>query len=579
MRILAITPTQNMTSSSPSPSITLRDAWQIIKPYWVSEDRLKGRLLLATIVGLALAQVYLSVLFNNWNAEFYNSLQDKNLPEFMHQLVIFCLLAAIFIGVAVYRQYFNQMLTIRWRKWMTQQFQTLWLSNHTYYRLQALYKNTDNPDQRIAEDIDGFTTGTLSLAIGLMSSVVTLFSFLTILWGLSGALEFHLGTTPVHIPGYMVWVAIVYAVFGTYLTHRIGASLVSLNFNQQRFEANFRYSMVRLRENAENIAFYKGEHVEKKLLTDRFQRILENWWQIMKKQKQLTWFTSAYGQIAIIFPIVVAAPRYFSGAIQLGGLMQTASAFGHVQGALSWLIDVYPQFANWKATASRLDSFLRAMRTQGPETTPQAIHHTHAGTQQLSISDLDITLPDGQALLRHFSLTLQSGERLLLTGPSGSGKTTLLRAIAGLWPYGSGTITLPVGASIAFVPQKPYLPLLSIRDIVCYPHPSDQFDETRIKESLTAVGLEGLIPYLDTTDSWSQNLSLGEQQKLAFARLWLQRPDVVLLDEASSALDEASERNLYQLLIATLPHAILVSVGHRSTLKAFHTREQSLRSE
>lgn len=547
-----------------------------MKPYWFSEDRWKGRLLLTTIIGLALGQVYISVLINKWNAAFYNALQDKNLPEFMHQLGVFSILAAIFIAIAVYRQYFNQMLQIRWRRWMTNHYQNAWLSNHAYYRLQVIYKSTDNPDQRIADDIDGFTGSTLSLGIGLLSSLVTLVSFVTILWGLSGTLKFTIGQYPIAIPGYMVWAALLYAVIGTWLTHKIGKPLVQLNYDQQRFEANFRYSMVRLRENAENIAFYKGESVEKELLGERFSHILRNWWQIMKKQKQLNWFTSGYSQIAIIFPVLVASPRYFAGAIQLGGLMQTASAFGRVQEALSWLIDVYPQFANWKATTDRLGSFTTAIHASNDDVSRcKIVVRTHE-TGSFTINNLTLTLPDGKPLIAEFNIELKPGDRLLLTGRSGSGKTTLLRALAGLWPYGDGEIILPANAEILFVPQKPYLPILSLREIVCYPHPPGDYEDSGVAETLVAVGLEGLITHLDVSDNWSQSLSLGEQQKLAFARILLHAPDVVLLDEASAALDEAAEARLYEILNLRLPNAIIVSVGHRSTLKAWHTQEKSL---
>jgi len=547
-----------------------------MKPYWFSEDRWKGRLLLATIIGLALAQVYLAVLFNQWNAAFYNALQDKNLPEFTHQLGVFTILATIFIAIAVYRQYFNQMLTIRWRRWMTNQYQSAWLSNHAYYRLQVIYKSTDNPDQRIADDIDGFTSSTLSLGIGLLSSVVTLVSFVAILWGLSGTLEFTIHQHHIAIPGYMLWAALLYSVIGTWLTHKIGRPLVKLNYDQQRFEANFRYSMVRLRENAENIAFYKGEPVEKHQLGERFSHILHNWWQIMRKQKQLNWFTSGYSQVAIIFPVLVAAPRYFAGAIQLGGLMQTASAFGRVQESLSWLIDVYPQFANWKATTDRLSGFTAAIHTSHDDVARRKINVRTNEIKSLAINNLTLTLPDGKPLITAFNLELKPGDRLLLTGPSGSGKTTLLRALAGLWPYGSGEIIMPANAKTLFVPQKPYLPILSLREIVCYPHPITDYDDKAVAEALTAVGLEMLIPRLGVSDNWSQSLSLGEQEKLAFARILLQMPDVVLLDEASASLDEAAEANLYKVLTARLPNAIIISVGHRSTLKAWHLQEKSL---
>lgn len=558
-----------------TPSATA--AWRLIKPYWFSEDRWKGRLLLYTIIGLTHSQVYIAVLTNRWNAAFYNALQDKNLPEFMRQIGVFCILAAISVTLAGYVQYFSQMLHIRWRTWMNAHYQNAWLSNHAYYRLQVIYKNTDNPDQRIADDIDDFSRITLSLGTGLLKAIVTLFTFITILWGLSGVLNITAGDYPVAIPGYMVWAALLYAFIGTWLAHKIGKPLGSLNYHQQRFEANYRFSLVRLRENAENIAFHKGEPVERRLLGERFSPILHNWWQIMKKQKQLTWFTAGYDKIAYIFPVLVAAPRYFSGAIQLGGLMQTASAFRRTQEALSWLIGVYPQFAEWRATTDRLVEFTAAIHTSNEEATHCRIVTRTEGTA-LKVTDMTLELPDGEPLMERFNVELRPGDRLLLTGAAGSGKTTLLRALAGLWPYGNGEITMPANAEVLFVPQKPYMPVLALREIICYPHHSGEYDNGDIENALADAGLEGLIPYLDTNDNWTQTLSLGEQQKLAFARILLHEPDILLLDEATSSLDEAAEKHLYEMLVFRLPRIILVSAGHRRTLKAWHTEERVLQS-
>ncbi len=548
---------------------SFRSSWQLIRPYWVSDDRWKGRGLLAVIVALALGQVYVNVLVNQWNATFYNALQDKNLDLFFHQVWVFSGLAAAFIATAVYRQYFNQMLHIRWRSWLTVHYRNAWLSDRAYYRLQAIYKSTDNPDQRIADDIDMFTGSTLSLSIGLLSACVTLASFITILWGLSGALEFMIGSHAIVIRGYMVWVALIYAVLGTWLTHFIGKKLVRLNYDQQRFEADFRFAMVRLRENAEAIAFYRGEAVENATLGVRFSQIMDNWWRIMRKQKQLTWFTAAYGQIAIIFPILVAAPRYFSGAIQLGGLMQTASAFNAVQGALSWFIDVYSQFATWRATSDRLNGFALAIERSRNDVAAQRIIIRQEG-ERLLVNNLSLNFPDGTPLLDEASFALSPGDRLLLTGPSGCGKTTLLRALGGLWPYGKGEIIMPVDKTVLFVPQKPYLPLLSLKEIVCYPQGNEYFSEIAVSEALAMVGLEALIPLLDIQESWSQRLSIGEQQKLSFARLFLHKPDIVLLDEVTASLDEVSETKLYEALKHYLPKAIVLSTGHRPGLHALH---------
>ncbi len=552
-----------------------KKVWMLIKPYWVSDQKGRGWLLLVTIISLVLAQVYISVLINTWNAAFYNALQNKNLHEFLHQLGIFTILAIAFIITAVYQQYFTQMLHITWRRWMTEKYQTAWLSNQAYYRLQVIYKSTDNPDQRIADDIDGFTDNTLTLSMGLLSAVVTLVSFVTILWGLSGPLSFTLAGHHITIAGYMVWAALFYSIIGTWLTHIIGRRLISLNFNQQRFEANFRFSMIRMRENAEAIAFYKGEGMEGKNLRDQFSHIWKNWWQIMKKQKQLTWFTSGFGQVAIIFPVIVAAPRYFAGAIQLGGLMQTASAFGSVQGSLSWFVGIYAQFASWKATTNRLNSFIETIEHSNQDHVNNQIIVHHQAEKLLDINQLSLTLPNGEPLLKDLMINLNLGDRLLLMGAAGSGKTTLLRAIAGLWSFGTGNITLPMDAKVLFIPQKPYLPIQSLKDVVSYPASSDEYSDTDLECSLTAVGLDWLIPRLPDTENWSQSLSPGEQQKLAFARILLHRPDVLLLDEASASMDEKSEADLYGMIIRELPQAIVISVGHRESLGQWHNMDMT----
>lgn len=552
--------------------------WRLVKPYWFSDDW-RGRLLLGVIISLTLAQTYITVLINRWNNTFYNALQNKDLPVFMHQIVVFSGLAACYIAVAVYRQYFSQMLQMRWRAWLTRIYQAAWLKDRAYYRLQVLdrARTTDNPDQRIAEDLDIFTSNTLSLVVGGFGSVITLGSFVAILWGLSGTLRFTLLGHAVAIPGYMVWVALVYAIIGTWLTHVIGRKLIGLNFNQQRFEATYRFGLVRLRENAESIAFYRGEGAENEALGRRFTRIIENWWAIMKKQKQLTWFTSGYGQVAIIFPILVAAPRYFAGKMTLGGLMQTSSAFGYVQGAMSWFIDVYPQFATWKAATDRLNTFADAMfEPPAPAAGLQAIERTTAKGAGIAVKDLDIYLPDGTVLVEGFNLTLKPGARVMVAGPSGRGKTTLLRVLAGLWPYGRGAVTMPADGSVMFVPQKPYLPNATLADVVCYPHTAADCKRGDIEAALRKVGMDAAIDRLDVAEAWAQVFSVGEQQRLAFARVLLHKPAVVLLDEATSALDEAGEAALYKLLLKELPKAVVVSVSHHDALAAFHERTVTL---
>ncbi|MBM3490843.1 MAG: ABC transporter ATP-binding protein/permease [Alphaproteobacteria bacterium] len=549
----------------------LADLWSLARPYWFSEERWAARGLLAVIVAMNLGLVFVQVLFNRWQNDFYNALQEKDYEAFLYQLGYFCVLATVFIVIAVYQLYLNQMLQIHWRRWLTERYVDGWLGERAYYRMQLTDPGTDNPDQRIADDLRLFVARTLSLGLGLLSAVVTLLSFVGILWGLSGELVVPLGDGGITVPGYMVWVALVYAVVGTWLTHRIGQPLVGLNFQQERLEADFRYALVRLRENTEAIALYQGERDEAATLRERFAGLMANWWAIMKKQKQLTWFTAGYGQVAVIFPVLVAAPRYFAGSIQLGGLMQTASAFGQVQGSLSWFVEAYTQLADWKATVDRLTGFVAAVETAraaaqagGPQTVAA---DGHAG---LALSELTLALPDDRELLRIPAATLAEGEAVLLAGPSGSGKSTLFRALAGIWPFGQGRIARPAGARLLFLPQRPYLPIGKLRQVVAYPA-ADAADQ-QVAEALGAVGLPGLVGRLDAQENWALQLSPGEQQRIAIARALIYRPDYLFLDEATASLDEASEAALYRLLRERLPRVTLVSIAHRPSLRALHAR-------
>jgi putative ATP-binding cassette transporter len=548
----------------------LKDIWRIARPYWFSEDRWAGRGLLAVIVSLSLTLVYITVLLNKWNNDFYDTLQNRDLDGFYAQLLKFTVLAAAYIVVAVYQLYLNQMLQIRWRRWLTDSFLDRWLSDKVYYAVQMRSAGTDNPDQRIADDIHSFVTQALALSLGLLESVVTLISFVGILWGLSGTLSLTVSGRPLDIPGYMVWVALVYAVAGTWLTKLLGRPLIRLNFDQQRFEADFRFSLVRLRENVEGVALYRGEKDETAIFRERFGHVVRNWWSIMKRRKMLGWLINGYAQVALIFPFVAAAPRYFSGAIQLGGLMQTASAFGRVQSALSWFVDAYTELASWKATVDRLTSFEKAMgQARADRAAPEALSPEASLVEELRVNSLDLDLPGGEPLLQGIGLTVRPGQSVLVSGPSGSGKSTLLRAMAGLWPYGRGSIEMPAGKT-AFLPQKPYLPMGTLRAVASYPTASGGIGDAAIAEALSACGLPRLASRLDEETYWPQELSPGEQQRLAFARLLLQAPDWIFLDEATSAMDEAGERDLYALLRERLPHAAVVSVGHRRTLEPFH---------
>src|SRR6266513_1994784 len=542
--------------------------WALAKPYWVSAQRAKGVTLLVTVIGLSLALVWISVQINLWNNAFFNAIQDKRLDDFYRLLGKFTLLAFAYIGLAVYRLYLRQMLQIEWRSWLNERYLAEWLRERAYYRLQLLDHGTDNPDQRIAEDLRIFVEYTLRLGLGLLSAIVTLISFVGILWTLSGPLEI----AGISIPGYMVWCALLYAGSGSIFTHLIGRPLFGLNFNQQRFEADYRFSLVRLRENAEGVALYRGEDEELANFRGRFGSVIGNWWQIMRKQKQLGFFTQSYTQLAIIFPFLVAAPRYFSGAIQLGGLMQISSAFDSVRESLSWFIEVYPDFAEWKATVERLAGFSASLEKAREDAQRIDGERVEGSDQRILVNDLELELPQGRPLLASTTVGLKPGEHVLVTGPSGAGKSTLFRALAGIWPYWKGRIRLPKGARLLFLPQKPYLPIGSLKHAVCYPEDANRFSGEEIRESLKAVGLQSLASDLERSENWAQVLSGGEQQRLAFARALLNRPDWLFLDEATASLPEEDQAALYGLLRERLPNTTLVSIGHRESLAQYHQK-------
>ena len=537
--------------------------WGLITPYWRSEERARAWLLLIAVIALSLVSVGISVWINHWYKDFYNALEKKDGAAFWSLIGYFAIIAAVGIVGAVYRLYLTQMLTIRWRRWLTEQHFARWLAHKNYYQLeQGGY--TDNPDQRISEDLNSFTDSTLTLGLGLIRTVVSLVSFSIILWGVSGSIEVF-GIT---IPGYMFWCALLYAAVGSWLAHLIGRRLIGLSNQQQRFEADLRFSMVRVRENAESIALYNGESSEHERLSTRFNKVWQNFWTQMKVQKRLTFFTAGYSQIAIIFPFIVAAPRYFAGKIELGELMQINSAFGNVQENFSWFIDAYVTLAAWRATCDRLLSFRQAMTDN--EQRPPAIDLQAQG-QALKIDELSLDLADGRHLLHDASLQVAPGERLMLSGRSGSGKSTLLRAMGGLWPQGSGVIRLPQERAL-FLPQKPYLPIGTLRDVLSYPQTGDTYPAERYEQVLRTCRLEHLIPKLDEVNHWQRLLSGGEQQRLAFARVLLYRPQWLYMDESTSAMDEEDEAMLYQALIDQLPGLSIVSVGHRSSLARFHPR-------
>jgi len=563
----------------------LLDAFRLARPYFNSDERWSARGLLVLIIGLRLVLVGINVQLSFWNRAFYNALQDKDWDSFINLLVFykwndqgflpgFCSLAACFVLIAVYRTWFTQQLTIKWRHWMTLRLQSAWLGDRAYWHLSLRAsaagptegQPTDNPDQRIAEDVKGFIESTLLLTLGLISAVVTLASFVAILWGLSGMLE----VWGIQIPGYMVWIALVYSIIGTWLAHLVGKPLAGLRFRQQKVEADFRFALARLRENVEGIALYRGEAQEATSLRTRFSALIDNWYQIMRKTKQLTSVTAVYDQTAVVFPLVIAAPRYFSGQITLGALTQTAGAFRQVEDSLSFFVHAYQELANWRATVDRLVSFQAAIDAVSRDGAGQ-LTTTRSPDPAWHASNLTLTLPDGRTLLHNADLTLTAGQSVLIAGRSGLGKSTIFRALAGIWPYGDGTIAAPAGTHM-FLPQRPYIPLGTLRAAAAYPAVTTTIPDDVVRMTLTEVGLGHLLSRLDVEDSWSQRLSGGEQQRLAVARALLAKPDWLFLDEATSSLDPEAELELYGLLKSQLPNTTIVSIAHRQALAPLHDR-------
>jgi putative ATP-binding cassette transporter len=556
---------------------SLATIWRLAAPYFRSEDRWAGRLLLGAVVAIQLSLVAIQVILNQWYNRFYNTLQDRNFNAFVSAVLFFCVLAAIYTVLQVYQNYLNQWLQIRWRRWMTQTYLQQWLNTANHYRMQLLGDAADNPDQRVAEDIKMFIDsgagfGILPVGLGLLNAVVTLCSFVVILWTLSEDAPLTLFGVAIH--GYLVLAALIYAIIGTTLTHLIGWPLISLNFRQQRFEADFRFNLVRSRENSEQIASLNGEAAERERHLFRFGLLADNWIAIMQRTKKLTFFTASYSQASVIFPYVMVSPAYFSGGMQLGGLMQTASAFNNVQGALSYFVTAYQAIAEFQAVVTRLSGFERAIETaRAAALAPPVIEVVaREASPAIAIDHLSVRLPHGEPLLNAEHLALNAGDRVLVSGPSGAGKSTLFRAIAGIWPFGSGKVSVPIEAKVMLVPQRPYFPLTTLAGAITYPAKVGTFDEARLVDALTAVGLSRLAPRLAEEAHWNRMLSVGEQQRLAIARALLYAPDYLLLDEATAALDEPAEAMLYRLLQERLPGTAIISIGHRSTLGAFHRR-------
>ncbi len=550
----------------------LGDWWLLATPYFRSKEWPIAILLLVGAVALTFGVVQLEVLFNDWSRRFYDALEKKDEPAFWREMITFSWLAAIWISAYVARAVVSPYLRLRWRRWLTARYLAHWLDGRGYYRIE-LQRSVDNADQRIAEDLNQLGEHTMQLFLGFLQAAATLIAFIFILWSLSGPLSLAFIGLDVVVPGYMALCAIAYAIVGTFLANLVGRRLITLNFLKQRYEANFRFGLVRVRENAEGIALYGGERRETDMLNMRFADVFANGWRVLFTQAQLVFYQSGYAQFATVFPYLVTAPRFFAGAITLGVMMQTASAFGQVRTGLSFFVDNYTSLAELRAVLDRLKG-LQAATDAKPEGAIDIM--PEAGNVDVKADGLTLALPTGQPLLENLDLVLPHGRSTLISGASGSGKSTLFRALAGIWPFGRGHVRIPSGARVLFLPQKPYIPIGTLRDAVKYPDEHSTASDAEIVAALDAARLGNLTGRLNEEAHWTNILSGGEQQRLAIARALIFKPDWLFLDEATASLDEPAEIAIYGALKERLPGTTLVSIGHRPSLRQWHDRRLDL---
>ena len=521
--------------------------------------------------------VYLNVRLNEWRNGFYDSLQNLDKDAFFHYIKVFMILALMYVGVYGYKAFYFQKLQITWRNWLTEKNLEKWLTSKTFYGSQFLSGTADNVDQRISEDINSFVVLSLSLSLGLLSSTVTFFSFIFILYTLSDSISFSLLGHEIFIGHYLVWGVIIYSIFGTMITRKIGHKLPGLSFIQEQFEANFRYSLMRTRENSESIVLYKGEKFEKKGFLKRFFYLYENFNKINVKQKHLNWWSSYFSQVAVIFPYLVSAPRFFSGAIKLGGLMQTASAFDSVQSSLAWFVDSFTNIANYKAVINRLNGFDTAIEDWHKLEKNKKVKFVD--NKMFGIKNFSINLPNGKVLLNNETFNFKTGERYIISGANGTGKSTLLRCIANIWPYAKGTIHIPKNKTDMFISQNSYIPMGNLLEVITYPLSDNQYDTEEVYELMRLMGLNDIIGSSFVECDWNKVLSGGQKQKIAFIRAMLQKPDYLFLDESTSSMDEDSEQLSYKMLLKKLPKTTIISVGHRKTINKFHNHMLVLKNK
>jgi vitamin B12/bleomycin/antimicrobial peptide transport system ATP-binding/permease protein len=576
----------------------IRAMTRIADSYFETADRTRARLLVpfetmerrlaaAMIVFLVVvnqAEVAVTVRLSFFNRDWFNAIQSKDGPEFWRQLMlVFVPWAFVYVAMAVTEFVVRSVLVVRWRRWLTGRYVAKWLDGPIHYRMALGGLNADNPDQRIAEDVNRFIDGgdsgygIYSYSVMLISTLTSLVSFSVILWALSA--DFTLPGTNIALPGFLFWVALIYAAIGTAVTHLIGRSLVGLFFTRQKFEANFRFGLARLREYGEQIALLRGENTERRQVMSRFQDVFSNYLAIVSLRKRLIAFTAFYGQISPIIPYVLTAPFYFLGKVTLGIMTQTASAFGNVNDSLNFFVTYYTTLADYRSVLERLRTFDEALeRAHALGNATDRIHVESSGSPtSIGLSNVSVDLPDGRRILNVESMTLEPQTSALVSGPSGVGKSTFFRALSGIWPYGRGRVLAPDQSRLLVMPQKPYFPVGTLRAAIAYPQSENAYPDEEVRSALEAAMLPDFVGRLEESDNWTQRLSGGEQQRVAIARALLVKPDWLFLDEATSALDEGCEADLYAMLRRRLPETTVVSIGHRSTLSAFHERTISFK--
>jgi putative ATP-binding cassette transporter len=556
----------------------VRHVWRLSRVYWGTREARFGALLLAGAVVLELTAVYGTLLLSDAERRIMDAVQVKASGAFFAAMGLFAAVSGGFVLVAAYRIYLRQLVEIRWRRGVTADYLGRWMNDLAYSQVQLHGEALDNPDQRVAEDIRDFVASALGLSLSLLAALATLVSFGGLLWTVSAHWALPLGGARhhIHVPGSLLWVALAYAALSTWLTHVVGRRLVPLNFDRLRYEATFRYGLMRFRDNVELVTLSAGEAFERRGALARFHAIMRNWFELTVAQRRLTLFTGLIGQASAMVPLLVAAPSFFAGLITLGTVVQIRFAYGQVAAALNWFVYAYQEIARWRANVERLSSFTEVMDATARDVARSEVRVVPGPARVLRLTDVRLVGSDGITLIDGANGVVAAGDRVAITGPSGAGKTILLRAIAGIWHLGSGRIDVPAGARMRFVPQWPYLPSGSLRTVVSYPAPRGTFSDASIREALPQVGLEHLVPRLDETAPWDQQLSPHEQQRLAIARVLLEAPDWVFLDKATSALDEDMERRVYELLAARLPHATIVTVAHRPEVAAYHTRRWTI---